>query len=284
MYMQVWLNIEYYVFFNLLSKFEEKSHNIADPYNFSYFFWHSTMHCKGPQGQLIFVKLDTFWIIALLCKLKKIVKTSDSTFLQLLCFFQWLSYHMGLPSTLIKIRKNSTADIMSWLTAPRWQMIWGCFRSFALHRIRVLPDLMMDTHIDVLQLAGIACSFGPPEFTSDSSGVRVVHVHLWFFVLYRLVVVGLFLCFPGLYFVHGYCLLITSDLNWQPFGISDWHQNCNTYLVNVLRTVLKYLVSFKYSDSWEVFFCAWQILREGQVFFQRFIDKKMQHLCNMVNA
>jgi hypothetical protein len=30
--------------------------------------------------------------------------------------------------------------------------------------------------------------------------------------------------------------LITSDLNWQPFGISDWHQNCNTYLVNVLRT------------------------------------------------
>jgi hypothetical protein len=38
------------------------------------------------------------------------------------------------------------ADIMSWLTAPRWQMLWGCFRSFALHRIRVLPDLMMDTH------------------------------------------------------------------------------------------------------------------------------------------
>jgi hypothetical protein len=36
--MQVWLNIESYVFFNLLSKFEEKSHNIADPYNFSYFF------------------------------------------------------------------------------------------------------------------------------------------------------------------------------------------------------------------------------------------------------
>ena len=35
---------------------------------------------------------------------------------------------------------------MSWLTAPRWQMIWGCFRSFALLRIRVLPDLMMDTH------------------------------------------------------------------------------------------------------------------------------------------
>jgi len=35
---------------------------------------------------------------------------------------------------------------MSWLTAPRWQMTWGCFRSFALHRIRVLPDLMMDTH------------------------------------------------------------------------------------------------------------------------------------------
>jgi hypothetical protein len=25
-------------------------------------------------------------------------------------------------------------------------MIWGCFRSFALLRIRVLPDLMMDTH------------------------------------------------------------------------------------------------------------------------------------------
>jgi hypothetical protein len=27
--MQVWLNIESYVFFNLLSKFEEKSHNIV---------------------------------------------------------------------------------------------------------------------------------------------------------------------------------------------------------------------------------------------------------------
>ena len=50
---------------------------------------------------------------------------------------------MGLPSTL-NIRKNYTADIMSWLTAPRWQMIWGCFRSFVLHRIRILPDLMMD--------------------------------------------------------------------------------------------------------------------------------------------
>jgi hypothetical protein len=37
-FMQVWLNIESYVFFNLLSKFEEKSHNIADPYNFSYFY------------------------------------------------------------------------------------------------------------------------------------------------------------------------------------------------------------------------------------------------------
>jgi hypothetical protein len=37
---------------NLLSKFEEKSHNIADPYNFSYFYWHSTLHCKVPQRQL----------------------------------------------------------------------------------------------------------------------------------------------------------------------------------------------------------------------------------------
>jgi hypothetical protein len=37
-HMQIWLNIESYVFFNLLSKFEEKSHNIADPYNFSYFY------------------------------------------------------------------------------------------------------------------------------------------------------------------------------------------------------------------------------------------------------
>jgi hypothetical protein len=53
--------------------------------------------------------------------------------------------------------------VASW--DQKLQMIWGCFRSFALHRIRVLPDLMMDTHIDVLQLAGIACSFGPPEFT-----------------------------------------------------------------------------------------------------------------------
>jgi hypothetical protein len=37
-YLQVWLNIESYVSFNLLSKFEEKSHNIAEPYNFSYFY------------------------------------------------------------------------------------------------------------------------------------------------------------------------------------------------------------------------------------------------------
>ena len=73
--------------------------------------------------------------------------SKSSTFLQsYFDFFQWLSwYPMGLPSTL-KIRKNSTADIMSWLTALRWQVIWGCFRSFVLHRIRVLPDLMMDTH------------------------------------------------------------------------------------------------------------------------------------------
>ena len=62
-------------------------------------------------------------------------------------FFQWLSwYPMGLPRTLKIRKKNCTADIMSWLTAPRWQMFWGCFRSVALLRIRVLPDMMMDTH------------------------------------------------------------------------------------------------------------------------------------------
>jgi hypothetical protein len=38
---------------------------------------------------------------------------------------------------------------------------------------------------------------------------------LWFFVLYRLVVVGLFLCFPGLYFVLGYCFFITPLGQWQ---------------------------------------------------------------------
>ena len=97
-------------------------------------------------------------------------------------FFHWLSwYPMGFPSTLIKIRKNSTTYIMSRLTAPIWQMNWGCIRSFVLNRITVLPDLMMDTYIGVLQWAGIAYSSEPPEFTSDSSGVRVVHVRLWFF-------------------------------------------------------------------------------------------------------
>jgi hypothetical protein len=58
---------------------------------------------------------------------------------------KWLPVEIRSYQQTIAIRKNSTADIMSWLTAPRWQMIWGCFRSFALHRIRVLPDLMMDT-------------------------------------------------------------------------------------------------------------------------------------------
>ena len=79
------------------------------------------------------VRLDKFWIINLLCKVT-------------LVFF--CGYH-DIPwafQTLLKLEKNSTADIMSWLTAPRWQMIWGCFRSFAFQRIRALPDLMMDTH------------------------------------------------------------------------------------------------------------------------------------------
>ena len=44
--------------------------------------------------------------------------------------------------------------------------------------------------------------------------------------------------------------LFPSDLNWQPFGISDWHQaKLQHLLVNVLRTLLTYLVSFKYSHS-----------------------------------
>ncbi len=65
----------------------------------------------------IFVRLDKFWIITLLCKVT-------------LVFFN--GYH-DIPwafQALLKLEKNSTADIMSWLTAPRWQMIRVHFRLF----------------------------------------------------------------------------------------------------------------------------------------------------------
>ena len=136
--MQVWLNIESYVFFNLLSKFEEKSHNIANPYNFSYFFRHSTLHCKS------------------FCKIRYILNHNSSLQIKKICSDIWFNIFAKIlwffsvvimithGTSTLNIRKNYTADIMTWLTAPRWQMIWGCFRSFVLHRIRILPDLMMD--------------------------------------------------------------------------------------------------------------------------------------------
>ena len=91
-YMQVWLNIESYVFFNLLSKFEEKSHNIAD--HIISVISIDTAPCivRDLKGNF-FVRLDKFWIISLLCKVT-------------LGFFQWLLwYPMGLPS-IPKIRKT----------------------------------------------------------------------------------------------------------------------------------------------------------------------------------
>ena len=128
---------------------------------------------------------------------------------KLLWFFQWLSWY---PITL-KIRKKYTADIMNSFTAPRWQMIWGCFRSFALHRIRVLTYLMMDTHKCIA--IGRNCLL----FRTTRVHLRFIGnsccscTFVIFFLLYRLVVVGLFLWF-GLYFVLGYCLLIfPSDVN-----------------------------------------------------------------------
>ena len=142
-----------------------------------------------------------------------------------------------------------------------------------------------------------------------------------FFVLYRLVVVGLFLCFPGprLLFVvnpFGCKRLFIPHINkssngtflWDRiminiplgtnitikvpsygFSFSFWSQLATIWhfwsastlqhlLVNVLRTLFTYLVSFKYNDSWEVFFCVRQISREGQFFFQKMHRQKMQHL------
>ena len=120
------------------------------------------------------------------------------------------------------------------MTAPRWQMIWGCFRSFALHRIRVLPDLMMDTH----RCITICRNCLPFRITR-------VHFRLFrslccscafviFFLLYQLVVVGLFLCFPGLYFVLGYCFFITPLRQWQSRRKNQIARECifvrNSYL------------------------------------------------------
>jgi hypothetical protein len=54
----------------------------------------------GPEEQAIPAYL------ALLCKLKKSVKTFDSTFLQLLCFFS-SGYHItwGFQALLLKLEK-----------------------------------------------------------------------------------------------------------------------------------------------------------------------------------
>ena len=87
-------------------------------------------------------------------------------------FFERLSMHFGVVDH-IRASALSTADCRP----PSWNRITD---STFVH---------------------IAYSSGSPEFTSDYSDYLGV---CDFFVLYRLVVVGLFLCFPGLYFVLGY--------------------------------------------------------------------------------
>jgi hypothetical protein len=98
-------------------------------------------------------------------------------------FFEHLSMHFGVVDH-IRASALSTADCRP----PSWNRITD---STFVH---------------------IAYSSGSPEFTSDYSDYLGV---CDFFVLYRLVVVGLFLCFPGLYFVLGCCFFITPLGQWQ---------------------------------------------------------------------
>jgi hypothetical protein len=101
---------------------------------------------------------------------------------------------------LLKLEKNSTADIISWLTAPRWRMIWGCFRSFALHRIRVLPDLMMDTHRCIA--IGRNCSF-----------FRITRFHFRLFGILCCSCACDFLCFIGWLLLVCFCASLVYILS-----------------------------------------------------------------------
>lgn len=169
---------------------------------------------------------------------------------------------------------------MSWLTAPRWQMIWGCFRSFALLRIRVLPDLMMDTH----RCIAIGRNCLPFRITR-------VHFRLFgslccscAFVIFCVISVGCCWFVSVLSWFVFCSRLLFVDNFWSQLA-TIWHfwlaPKLQHLLVNVLRTLLTYLVSFKYSDSWEVLFCVRQISLEGQFFFQKMHrQKNATHVVN----
>jgi hypothetical protein len=181
---------------------------------------------------------------------------------------------MGLPSTLNTI---------------------SCFRSFALHRIRVLPDLMMDTHrciaigrncllfrntrvhfrfigssccscafvifcvisvgccwvcfcaslVCILSSAIVDNPFGckrlfvPHNKSSNGTfllGRIMINIPLGTNITIKVPVdiifhnISSFGSYIMVELIFGHTVfLFPSNLNWQPFGISDLHQSCNTY-------------------------------------------------------
>ena len=95
-----------------------------------------------------FVRLDKFWILALLCKLKKSVKTFDSTFLQLLWVFSVVISH-GASKHLLKLE-----NILQQTSWAGWQHSGDKWSEAVLDP---LPFTGLEsyqtlwTHIDVLQ-------------------------------------------------------------------------------------------------------------------------------------
>ena len=130
-------------------------------------------------------------------------------------------------------------------------MIWGCLRSFALHRIWIL-SVGCCWFVSVLPWF----VFCPRLLFVDNPFVckRLFFHHSkssnGTFLIGRIMIniplgtnittkVPVDILFHNISSLGSYIMvklifrrtdfLFPSDLNWQPFGIFDWHQSCNTY-------------------------------------------------------